>query len=47
MAVLLANFKFELSTKPIVWNNAAVMYPTVGAESQKQEMPLIVSLVHQ
>ena len=46
LAVLLPNFKFELSDKPIVWNHASVMYPTVGAESQTPEMPLKISLVH-
>ncbi|KAH9923757.1 cytochrome P450 [Epithele typhae] len=44
LAVLLANFRFELSDKDIVWNSAGVMYPTVGPVSKKPEMPLKVSV---
>ena len=46
MAVLLTNFKFEPSDKPIVWNNAGVAYPSVGRESKKPEMPLKVALLN-
>ena len=42
MAVLLANFKFELGKDEIVWNNAGVAFPTVGDDSTKPEMPLKV-----
>lgn len=44
LAVLLANFTFELTEKPIVWNVAGVRYPTVGWESNKAEMPMNVRL---
>lgn len=45
LSVLLANFKFELTDKPIVWNNAGVAYPTVGKESKKPEMPLKLTAI--
>ena len=45
LAVLLQTFKFELGDKPIVWNFSAVEYPTVGTESPKPEMPLVLSLL--
>lgn len=45
LAVLLSAFKFERTDKPIVWNYSAVEYPTVGAKSEKPEMPLKMSLV--
>ncbi|KAM5532962.1 hypothetical protein V8D89_013359, partial [Ganoderma adspersum] len=43
LAVLIANFTFELNGKDIVWNNAGVAYPSVGRESKTPEMPLKVS----
>ncbi|KAI0373129.1 cytochrome P450 [Pilatotrama ljubarskyi] len=43
LAMLIPAFKFELSDKPIYWNAAGVAYPTVGAESNKSEMPLRVT----
>ncbi|KAI0806598.1 cytochrome P450 [Fomes fomentarius] len=45
LSVLLANFKFELTDKPIVWNNAGVAYPTIGKESKKPEMPLKLTAI--
>lgn len=42
LAVLLASFTFELTEEPIVWNVAAVRYPTVGRESNQAEMPMKV-----
>ena len=42
--MLLANFKFELTDKDIVWNHAGVAFPTVG-KSGKPEMPLKVSAI--
>ena len=45
LAVLVANFMFELGSKEIVWNNAGVAYPTVGKESKTPEMPLKVSAI--
>ena len=45
LSLLLSNFKFDLSDKPIVWNNAGVAYPTVGRDSRKPEMPLKVSVI--
>ena len=44
LSVLLANFKFELTDKDIVWNHAGVAFPTVG-KSGKPEMPLKVSAI--
>ncbi|EPS92689.1 hypothetical protein FOMPIDRAFT_1137457, partial [Fomitopsis schrenkii] len=44
LSVLVSNFTFELSDKPIEWNVSAVMYPTVGKESNKPELPLKVGL---
>ncbi|CCM00987.1 uncharacterized protein FIBRA_03035 [Fibroporia radiculosa] len=44
LAVLLTNFTFELTGKPIVWNAAGVRYPTVGSVSNQPQMPLKVRL---
>ena len=44
LAVVVANFTFDLTEKPIVWNVAGVRYPTVGWESNKAEMPMNVRL---
>ena len=44
LSVLLTCFTFNLTDKPIVWNVAAVRYPTVGYESTKPEMPLKVGI---
>ncbi|CCM01005.1 uncharacterized protein FIBRA_03053 [Fibroporia radiculosa] len=44
LSVLLTNFTFELTDKPIVWNAAAVRYPTVGRMDNKPQMPLKVRL---
>lgn len=44
MSVLLANFKFELTDKEIVWNDAGVAFPTVG-KSRKPQLPLKVSVI--
>ena len=43
VATLLANFKFELSKTEIIWNHAAVAYPSVS-RTGKPEMPMKVSL---
>ncbi|KAI0806688.1 cytochrome P450 [Fomes fomentarius] len=42
LAVLLTAFKFELTDKPVAWNNSAVSYPTMGEESTKPELVLRV-----
>ena len=42
---LISNFTFELGSKEIVWNNAGVVYPTVGKESEIPEMPLKASVI--
>ena len=42
IVVLLTNFKFDLGDVEIVWNNAAVTYPSVG-DGTIAEMPLLVS----
>ncbi|TFY62064.1 hypothetical protein EVJ58_g4113 [Rhodofomes roseus] len=44
LAVLLTHFTFDLTEKPIVWNVAAIRYPTVGKESTRPEMPLKVGI---
>ncbi|KZT68913.1 hypothetical protein DAEQUDRAFT_727339 [Daedalea quercina L-15889] len=47
LAVLVTNFTFESTDKPIVWNVAGVRYPTVGWESNRAEMPLAVRALRQ
>ncbi|EPT01796.1 hypothetical protein FOMPIDRAFT_1048392 [Fomitopsis schrenkii] len=44
LSILVSNFTFEFSDKPIEWNVGGVMYPTVGKESNKPELPLKVGL---
>lgn len=46
LLVLLQSFKFETTGKPIVWNNAPVLYPTIGKTSETPALPLKVSLLH-
>lgn len=41
---LISSFKFELSSKPVVWNFASIAYPAVSRDSSKPEMYLNVSL---
>lgn len=45
--VLLHSFRFSPSKKAdeIVWNVAAVRYPTVGKKSMKAELPLKVEVL--
>ncbi|KAI0648471.1 cytochrome P450 [Trametes meyenii] len=43
LAMLIPAFKFELSDKTIIWNVAGVVYPSVGKDSPKPEMPLKVT----
>ncbi|KAI0781533.1 cytochrome P450 [Trametes elegans] len=43
LAMLLPAFKFELSDKPIYWNAAGVNFPSVGEDSIKPEMPLLLT----
>ncbi|PCH40497.1 cytochrome P450 [Wolfiporia cocos MD-104 SS10] len=43
LAVLVSNFVFELSDKPIRWNVAGVWYPSIGTEDNTPQMPLKVS----
>ena len=42
LTMLLTSFSFELTDEAIVWNSAAVMYPTMGEDSTKPEMLLRV-----
>ncbi|KAH9841449.1 cytochrome P450 [Rhodofomes roseus] len=44
LSVLLTKFTFALSDRPIVWNVAAVSYPSADTYSEKPEMPLRVGL---
>ena len=44
LLLLIAEFVFELSDKPIVWNISGIRFPTVGAHGTKPELPLKVSL---
>ncbi|KAI0667375.1 cytochrome P450 [Trametes maxima] len=43
LAELLTAFKFEEGNKPIIWNIAEVIHPTVGAESMRPELPMRVT----
>ncbi|KAI0648490.1 cytochrome P450 [Trametes meyenii] len=45
LATLIPAFKFELSDKPIYWNPAGVVYPSVSEGSSKPEMPLKVTSI--
>ncbi|TBU38974.1 cytochrome P450, partial [Dichomitus squalens] len=45
LSALLAAFEFELTDKEIVWNSAAVSFPTMGLQSEKPEMLLKVRAV--
>ncbi|KAI0631279.1 cytochrome P450 [Trametes polyzona] len=45
LALLLSNFSFELSDKPIAWNISGIRFPTVGVNGQKPELPLKVTLL--
>ncbi|PSR73438.1 hypothetical protein PHLCEN_2v10730 [Hermanssonia centrifuga] len=45
LSVLLESFKFSLSNKDITWNFASPAYPTVGTESKKASLPLIVKAI--
>ncbi|KAH9846398.1 cytochrome P450 [Lenzites betulinus] len=44
LATLIPAFNFEMTEKPIRWNAAGVMYPSVG-ESSKSAMPLRVTRI--
>lgn len=39
---LIANFSFESSDTPVVWNLSGITYPSVSKESTKAEMWLRV-----
>ncbi|KAI0754390.1 cytochrome P450 [Daedaleopsis nitida] len=43
LSLLVSNFVFELSDKPIVWNISGIRFPTVGVNGKKPELPLRVS----
>jgi len=43
LSVLLTKFKFDLPKQRIVWNNAVVSYPTMGANGLHSQMLLKVS----
>lgn len=47
LSEMLANFTFELSERPVVWNIAGVAYPTVSTASTKQELWLRVRKVRE
>lgn len=44
LSLLVSNFVFELSDKPIAWNISGIRFPTVGVDGSKPELPLKVSL---
>ena len=44
LSVLLSTFKFELTEKPVHWNLAGIIYPTVGTDPTPT-LPMKVSLV--
>ncbi|KAH9851068.1 cytochrome P450 [Lenzites betulinus] len=43
LLLMLQHFRFEPTGAPIVWNTAAVAFPTVGRESEIPALPLKVS----
>jgi len=45
LAMLIETFTFEPSQKEIYWNFAVIVYPTVGPENPKMQLPLRVGLV--
>ncbi len=38
LSELVANFAFELSDTPVVWNMSGITYPSVSVESTKSEL---------
>lgn len=42
--MMISSFEFARSSNHIEWNFGTVVYPTVGKESNKPELPLIVRL---
>ena len=40
LSLLLSNYSFEPTGKPVLWNLSAVVYPTMGSESEKPELLL-------
>lgn len=45
LAVLISNFTFELTDKPIYWNMAGVQYPSTDERGERPELPMKVDLV--
>ncbi|KZT01991.1 cytochrome P450 [Laetiporus sulphureus 93-53] len=45
LSVLVESFSFSPSKKPVTWNFATVRFPTVGEESLKPELPIVVQSV--
>ncbi|KAI0648480.1 cytochrome P450 [Trametes meyenii] len=43
LSTLLPTLKFDLADKPIFWNAAGIVFPSVGEESAKPEMPMMVT----
>ncbi|KAH9933818.1 uncharacterized protein B0H18DRAFT_870184, partial [Fomitopsis serialis] len=44
LAVLISAFTFESTGKPILWTTADNMFPTVGKDGIRPELPLRVGL---
>ncbi|TFY51166.1 hypothetical protein EVJ58_g10707 [Rhodofomes roseus] len=44
LAVMLTTFTFALTDKPILWTSANIMFPTVGRNAIRPELPLRVGL---
>ncbi|KAH9833165.1 cytochrome P450 monooxygenase [Rhodofomes roseus] len=44
LAVMLTTFTFALTDKPILWTSANIMFPTVGRNAIRSELPLRVGL---
>lgn len=44
IAVLVSTFTFESTDKPILWTTASNMFPTVGKDGTRPELPLRVGL---
>lgn len=45
LAVLIENFRFDLTDNDIYWNSTGIQYPSVGCTDEKGQLPLRVSLV--
>ena len=40
LSLLLSSYSFELTGKPVMWNQSGIVYPTMGPESVQPELRL-------